>query len=271
MDHKRWNHFESERLREALQSVVPLTDEQRAAEREKMVKDIQAIYEQVTQAADEKQRRERMGFAVFLKSQVRFIGWRIWCMQAVGIILLHCMWRTISRQVIGDVLNIGFFLCCLSVLILLSAVPMLYRSVRYAMFETELVTRFSAVRLLIARLLAIGIGNVIILGIVLFSMAVNASIPAARALLYLLLPYLTASSGFLYLLKRIPADKLQVYSTFWGCFLVGIFIVLRRFCPAFFMQTFSVFWAAVCLVLLFFCIRQFYDLMYDSAAYAEID
>lgn len=270
MDHRRRNHFESERLREALRSVVPLTKEQQAAEHGKMAKNIQTVYEQVTQAADEKRRRERIGFAAFLKSQVRFIGWRIWFMQAAGIILLHCMWRTISGQMIRDVLNIGFFLCCLSVLILLSAVPMLYRSVRYAMFETELVTRFSAVRLLIARLLAIGIGNFIILGIILLSMVINVSIPAARALLYLLLPYLTASSGFLYLLKRIPADKLQIYSTFWGCFLVSIFIVLRRFCPAFFMQTFSVFWAAVCLVLLLFCIRQFYDLMYDSA-YTEMN
>lgn len=161
--------------------------------------------------------------------------------------------------------NIAFYLCCLSVLVLLSTVPMVYRSVRYAMFETELVTRFSAVRLLVARLFAIGLGHFAMLGIILVFAAMRASMPAARALLYLLMPYLAASGGFLYLLKRVPVQQFQLYSVVWGCFLIGVFVLLRRYVPVFFMQTFSVFWILVCVLLLLFCVRQFCDLVYDSA------
>ncbi|MCM1040182.1 MAG: hypothetical protein NC434_12750 [Ruminococcus sp.] len=218
------------------------------------------------QAMMEKLTRKRIGFANLLGRQVRFVGWRIWFMQGLGMLLLYSVCKTILQGTLGGyVQNIAFFLSCVSVLILLSAVPMVYRSIRYMMYETELATRFSGVRLLAVRLLAVGAGNLAMLGVILFFTSSRASISAARALLYLLMPYLTASGGFLYLLKRVPADKMQIYSISWGCFLVCVFTVLRRFWPMFFQQTFSGFWGAICLGLLLFCIRQFHGLMYDSA------
>ena len=276
MDNRRGEKLSVERLRRALRSVERLSGGQLAAERVGEVGQVSGLWEgqdriqeicvQAARLVDDKGERERIGFAAFLGRQVRFVGGRIWFMQGIGIIVLLCMCKAIFREMFEKyVQNIAFFLCCLSVLVMFSAVPMVYRSVRYAMYETELVTRFSAVRLLLARLFAIGLGNFAMLGVILVFAAMRASMPAARALLYLLMPYLAASGGLLYLLKRVPVRQFQVCSVVWGCFLIGIFVVLRRLVPVFFMQTFSGAWVAVCLLLLLFCVRQFYDLVYDSA------
>ena len=276
MDNRREGKLSVERLRRALRSIERLSGGQLAAERVGEVgqvseqgKSQDRIWEICKKAwleVKKKQSRERIGFAAFLGRQMRFVGWRIWFMQGIGIIVLLCMCKAVFREMfVQYVQNIAFFLCCLSVLVLLSTVPMVYRSVRYEMYETELATRFSAVRLLVARLIAIGLGNFVMLGVILVFAAMRASMPASRALLYLLMPYLAASGGLLYLLKRVPVRQFQVCSVVWGCILIGVFVVLRRLLPVFFMQTFSGAWVAVCLLLLLFCVRQFYDLVYDSA------
>lgn len=252
MSRKRKNEMLEEQLRTALGQAGQEVKRERLCVR-------------AEQAAAEKQKRRRIGFASFLGRQVRFIGWRIWFMQGIGTIVLYSMCQIFFQgMLVKYIQNIAFFLCCLAVLVLISTVPIVYRSIRYAMYETELATRFSAVRLLAARLLAIGLGNFAVLGVILLLAAMKASIPAAQAFLYLLLPYLAASGGFLYLLKRVPAESSQLCSIAWGCFLVCVFTALRRFFPVFFMQTFSGYWAVVCLLLLLFCIRQFYGLIYDS-------
>lgn len=220
---------------------------------------------QAVSVIDEKRKRRRIGFMSFLGRQVRFIGWRIWLMQGIGMILLCGMGNVMFRELLASYIhNIPYFLCFISILVLFSTVPLVYRSFRYAMYETELATRFSAVRLLAARLLAIALGNFVILGVILLLAASQVSIPASQAVLYLLLPYLAASGGFLYLLRRIPAERSQICSVCWGCLLACLFTLLKRFCPFFFRQTFSPGWAVVCLALLFFCIGQFRNLIYDS-------
>lgn len=231
---------------------------------------IKQICRNVKPLLDKKQERGRIKFSAFLKRQLRFMGWHIRLVQSAALLLLCVLFQSVLEGLWkGSIQSMAFFLCCLSVLVLLSAVPMVHRSFQYKMHEIEMSTRFSAVKLLLAKLLVIGIENVVLLSMILLLTLRNTSLQMGSALLYLLLPYFMAGSGFLYLLGHTPADKLEGYSAGMGCLLFGGFTLLNRFHADFFRQTFSVGWAVVCLLLLLFCIRQLRYLMRCSA-YAEI-
>lgn len=222
----------------------------------------------------ERRARRRIGFGAFLRRQVRFIYCKIWLMQAC-LLLLLCTALEIPVQIFamsdtGFMARcIAYFLCCLSVLVLFSAVPFIYRSIRYTMHELELTTRFSSMRLLAARLLAIGIGNVALLLGVLFFTVIRTSLRIDNVLLYILLPYLAAACGLLYLLGHFPAEKLRIGTAGFACILFLAFLLLKHFWPAFFAQSFSFGWGTVCFILLLLCAKQAHDLM-GRPAYAQM-
>ena len=84
--------------------------------------------------AHKRQRRARISFAGFLGAQIRFIGFRIWGAQ--GIFLLAA--SLILSGMYGGVINPYYLtklLFCLSVLVFMTALPFLYRSVRWQMQE----------------------------------------------------------------------------------------------------------------------------------------
>lgn len=219
-------------------------------------------------------RRERINFSAFLRWQIRFICGKIWLMQAGLLVLLCTLLEIPFREFPIEEVRVAsrylaFFLCCLSAAVLFSAVPFLYRSSRYVMYELELTTRFSSVKLLFARLFAIGIGNLLLLAALLGFTLMRTALGAESVLLYLLLPYLAAGGGLLYLLGHFPAEKLQMGSVGLGCILFTVLILLRRFWPAFFVQRFSFGWGMVCLALFVFCIVQVRYLMCRSM-YAKV-
>lgn len=217
-----------------------------------------------------KRRRQRIDFMSFLKRQVRFIGWKIWLGQGVLLLLLYGVFAfTTEGPLLHSVRYTAYFLCCLSMLLMLSAAPMFYRCIRYTMYEIELASRFSIVKLLFARILIIGIGDVVLLTGLLWLTAIKTQMRAESALLYILLSYLTAGAGFLYLLGHVPVKKLQMGSIGLGCALFSLFFLLKQYCPVFFVQTFSVGWVAVCLMLFLICIWQLRYLLHDSA-YAQV-
>lgn len=219
---------------------------------------------------EEKRRRKRIGFGSFMKRQVSFVGWKIWFMQGVLFFLLYGIFTIpFSGYFRMNVSYMAFFLCCLTVLLMMSAAPILYRSVRYTMYEVELVCRFSMISLLFARICIIGIGNLAMLGGVLGVTVVRSALRMESALLYILLSFLAAGGGFLYLLGHWPAEKFLNGSIGFGSALIGLLFLLRRIYPAFFTQTFTAGWAAVCLVLFAFCIGQMhYFLCRSSYVYA---
>lgn len=219
---------------------------------------------------EEKHKRRRINYPAFLKRQLRFIGWPIWLMQGSAMILLCiAFYGPLNFYLEDTVHGIAFLLCCLSVLVLLSSVPIIHRSARYKMREIELSTRFSSVKLLLAKLLLIGIGNIALLSAIFLLTIINTSLQAESVLLYLLLPYLAACCGFLFLLGHIPADKFEVYSVGLCCLLLAGFTILNRFYSDFFRQTFSAGWLLVCLLLILFIIKQLRYIMYRSS-YAQI-
>lgn len=231
---------------------------------------IKQISRRVEPLLEEKRKRRRINYSEFLKRQLRFIGWPIWLMQGTALIMLCIVFNgPLNFYLENSAKGIAFLLCCLSVLVLLSSVPMIHRSIRYKMHEIELSTRFSSVKLLLAKLLIIGVGNIVMLSAIFLLTIANTSLQTESVLLYLLLPYLAACGGFLYLLGHIPADKFEVYSVGLCCLMLTVFTMLSRFHSNFFRQTFSAGWLFVCLLLMLFSISQLRYLMYRST-YAQI-
>ncbi|MBE6022862.1 MAG: hypothetical protein E7231_06465 [Cellulosilyticum sp.] len=231
---------------------------------------IQQTYVKAKQVLEERKQRQRIRFGAFLKLQIRFIGWKVWFIQGVILALICSVFVTTEQTLfMQNTRHITFFLCCLSILILLTAVPFIHKSVQYGMHEVELTTRFSSIRLLIAKLIIIGIGDFVILNTILLLIAFKTPLHIGSSVLYLLLPHLIAAYGLLYLLGHMPIERFWIGSIVLSYFLLIVLVLLNRLYPRFYLQTFSVGWAILCLGLLFLCVIQLRHIMTRSA-YVEI-
>ena len=153
----------------------------------------------VKEEACQKKKRERISFSRFLIMQTKYIGWKIWSIQGIFLLfisyLLTCFYDyRESPQFVAKLLF------CFSILLFMTALPFIYRSVHYQMQEIEAATRFSSVKLLMAKLIIIGIGDVFMMSGIFFTTIVKTSLQADCIILYLCFPFLLVSSGCLFML-----------------------------------------------------------------------
>lgn len=157
-----------------------------------------------------------IGFVSFCFQQIGFFGWQIWLMQ---MLLLLCLSIGIRLSYITAQFPLSvsapFVLRASAIAIALTALPTLYRSAKYRMFEVEISTRAGYSRLLLSRLALIGFGDLLALAGLLAFSALYTDMGLINALFCLLLPFLTVLAAFLLLLPRIPIRILP-------CALLGI-------------------------------------------------
>lgn len=201
--------------------------------------------------------RERIGFGGFLLRQVRFSGLKIWLLQGVLLCLLRMVLsftygslRAVNRE------KIPLLLCYISVLIVMTAVPFLWRSLRYRMFETEIATRMSIGRLTGAWLLLAGLGDAVVLSFVFWYTVRSTAISRSGAVLYLLVPFLLAAAGLCYLLGHVKPERFCAGCAGMCVALLLLFLAAGEYCPIVFQQNFSLGWGGICLCLLAFGARQ---------------
>ena len=159
--------------------------------------------------------------------------------------------------------------CCFSLLVSMTALPFIHRSIYHKMHEVEASSLFSSMRLLLAKLILLGIGDVLILSMILLVTAIRTSIFTDSLLLYLLFPFLLASSGAVFLLRHLSAEHYIGGSLVFYGFLLILFLMSDGLWPVLYQQTFSAGWIAVCAGLAAFCIWQFSSLARQSS-YAEL-
>ena len=159
--------------------------------------------------------RPRITFSKFLAAQIKFVGWKIWLAQAIVVLCLSFLLVYLGDYILNNPRNGALLLCSISILVLMSAFPFIQRSVRYKMYEIETATRFSATKQLLAKLLIIGIGDISMLCSIVCVAIINTPLETKSILLYLLLPFLIASSGLLYLIGHTPIEKIffGIYNT----------------------------------------------------------
>ena len=209
--------------------------------------------------------RPRITFSKFLAAQIKFVGWKIWLAQAIVVLCLSFLLVYLGDYILNNPRNGALLLCSISILVLMSAFPFIQRSVRYKMYEIETATRFSATKQLLAKLLIIGIGDISMLSSILCVAIINTPLETKSILLYLLLPFLIASSGLLYLIGHTPIEKISQNSVVICMVLFLAFTILGKTYPIVFQQTFSFKWAAICVILILFCIYQIRYILYRSS------
>lgn len=215
-------------------------------------------------------RRQRLSFPQFLSMQIRFIGLKVWAVQST-LLLAVCglLSHLFGQEYWKDPHFVAGLLVCLSLFTFMTAPPFLYRSVRYRMQEVEAAARFSSVRLLMARLIIIGTGDAALLSSIVLTAAVKTALPPSRAVVSIILPFLLACSGCLYLLGHVcPRQFLAGSMGLCGFLLVGLSLAQRYF-HFFSVLPLSPGWVGVCALLIAFCCHQFHHLL-RHCAYAEM-
>lgn len=212
------------------------------------------------------QRRKRISFARFLAAQIRFIGWKLWVMQGLLLAAVHALLFPLYRE--AHPRYIVSLLFCLSILALMTALPFLYRSVRYQMQEVESAARFSLGKLLTAKLAMIGIGDFFLLGAI-FAIALRkTSLPAESIFISLCFPFLLSCAGCLFLLGHLRARNFFIGSIGLCSLLLLLAVLLMRRYETTLQYAHSGRGIAACLLLLLACICEYRHIIYRSA-YAE--
>lgn len=205
-----------------------------------------------------RKKRERIGFGEFLLLQIRFTGWKIWILQAV---LFGAAGIFLSR-VYGDIYQINkdkipFLLCCCAVMIAMTAIPFLQRSLRCRMYETEAASRMSAGKLLASWIVLAGVGDMAGLLMLLVLTVRKTPLEYGSAVLYLAVPFLAAAAVLFYLLVHLKLRYFSLSSVCVCAALLLVFGICSEYYPVFFRQTFTAGWGLVCLCLLAFMVRQY--------------
>lgn len=152
------------------------------------------------QEIGKKTKQRRLSFGQFLKTQIRFIGWKIWMMQMIILGLIYfCMLDFFGKYHTEHPENLLKLLMVLSIIVLMTAIPFLYRSTRYRMQEIEAVTYVSSVRLMLTRLLIIALGDGVILGCIYIMAISNSIIPKQVIFLCLSIPFFATCNGCLFM------------------------------------------------------------------------
>lgn len=217
--------------------------------------------------AQQIQLRKRISFARFFVAQVRFIGWKIWTLQGLFLIVFHALLFRLYRE--NEPRYLVSLLFCLSVFVLMTALPFLYRSVRYRMQEVESAARFSLVKLLSAKLAMIGIGDLLVFSGIFAVTLRRTSLPAESIFISLCFPFLLACSGCLFLLGHLDPKSFFIGSIGLCSFLILLAVLFLRHYESVLNDSLSGKWLVACMLLLFICILECRHVICRSS-YAEM-
>lgn len=207
--------------------------------------------------------RERIRYPAFLLRQVRFVGAAVWMLQ--GFLLLCAFWLFRFAD-LGTVSNFAprhlpVLLGCFAVFIAMTSIPFIGRSIQYMMLEIEMATRISIPKLLLTRIFIICIGNVLLLTVSFLLVRTKAEFGTASVVLYLLLPYLIACCGCLFIQVYAHRGYQGFMSTAFCFSLIGVLFVLYKTAPVVYEQASIGIWGALCVLCGVIFLIGIYNLM----------
>ncbi|MDE6603239.1 MAG: hypothetical protein K2K90_14020 [Lachnospiraceae bacterium] len=251
-------NYAGQKLKQSLHQIPSVTDDSH----------LQATILLARREACRKQNRKRISFTCFLRKQLPWIGWKLWSMQGIFLLSAYGLLAS-SSDYLRSPLRLAKLLFCLSVAVFMTALPLLYRPVRYQMHEIEATARFSSVKLLLAKLIAIGIGDVSLLTGIFFTALAKTSLSADGAVIYLSVPFLLTCSGCLFMLGHFPPRRFLVGSTLF----CSVLILAASFLPGqytlLFHPSFSAVQIPLCALLSAFCAYQLRYII-KTSSYEEL-
>lgn len=214
-------------------------------------------------------KRKRIPFRRFLVKQVHYIGWTFWTVQGLLLSFDRMAAELYGEKFWDSTVSVARLLFCVSTLVVMMALPLLYRSRKYRMQEIESASYFSSARLLLAKLAVIGIGDVLMLAGLFLTTMVRTSMQAGNLTFYLLLPFLTMSAAYLYMMGHCSGNGFFIGSLTLGTAMLLLAVVLPGRWISLFQQSMTVGWIIFCMGLLAFSAEQLRYLLRRSP-YAEL-
>ncbi len=155
-----------------------------------------------------RKKRDRIGFLEFFIRQIKYLSVPIWCLQGILLFfLLSTLGYLYGALAMTSEKQLAVLLCSCVILILLTTIPVIERSIRYQMNMVEAATKFSIKSILAAKLLTIGLGDgAMIVAVMLFTVK-QTSLSILQAITYLMVPFLLLSSVALYLIGHVAVEK----------------------------------------------------------------
>ena len=211
--------------------------------------------------------RKRLSFWQFLRTQVRFIGWKIWMMQLMVLgIVYACMTGFFEKYYTEHPEDLPRLLMVLAIIVLMTAIPFLYRSIRYRMQEIESVTYVSSVRLMMSRLFIIAVGDSVILASMYVTAISNSIIPKMLLFLCLSIPFFVASNGCLYMVGHLKPEHFLHGSIGLCMAMIGLFLYKGAWLELLFQN--GIYGLLLCILLMMLCIYQIWNM--QESSYTEL-
>lgn len=179
----------------------------------------------------------------FLISQIGYIRKWVWCISLMILITILVGFLFLPDTVI-------WFIFGLTPILAITIVSESGRSEFYKMAELEMATRFSLRSVAFARLIILGLMNLMILGVfIVIGLWNNTSIPLATVL-YIVTPFLLTAYSGLYIVRRFRGQE-AMYACVGISVGISVFLFLsRNIIPFIYQEKCLVIWMITALVLL---------------------
>jgi hypothetical protein len=166
----------------------------------------------------------RTGFPEFFFTQLRFISNRIWLLQLLIVLLtslaVHQVLATAPSY--SNKLSVMALAASAAPLIALVSIQLVIRTFSANMMEIELSTRYSLEKLMMVRLMLIGLVDTFCLVLLAVFFSVQFERELGIMLVYLFTPFLLTCVGFLFILTHSRAANGGMYCLTFGGFMLAL-------------------------------------------------
>ena len=189
----------------------------------------------------------KMDMPHMIATQIRYISKWIWAASALFCILVFAITRYVEITYVSIIFALVPFLVMLSV-------TESTRSYRYGMEELELSARVSLKSVVLARMIILGIGNLLVLIVA----AVFMGNRMYANIVYMMVPYFMTAAGGLYLVRKIKGTE----GTAACCLLAVVVSCMETFLSwkysILYTQQYIAVWLVACVTGLLFMMRESY-------------
>ena len=204
--------------------------EKNCAQSVRTEKNVQRAEENVIQMAKlqlQKTYRNKNSFKDLLLCQIKFCGWKMWAFELLTAVAAGMLLRwTMTDKYFLTTRKLLFFAVCFVVFVPMMLLPFLYRSIRYQMFEVESTSVFSIKTVLFSKFLLFFGGEIGLISAVIVCLRFATMITFVEILEMILIPFLLANDGFLFLLEKMKSEKLCQSFLYYGIVLFAVIIAL---------------------------------------------
>lgn len=206
------------RLADALCKGMPEIDE---VHLEKTICLAQCVYR-------ERKCRQRIGFWRMLLRQVKFMGMRVWGIQAILLLFILGIFHTFMGSTQFMVRHISYILCAVTVIMLWVMMPVIARSLKYKMYEIENASLFSGSRLLLAQMMIIAGGVIAMFSVLLWFAKARYSFGMNEVVCSIILPSFVSGNLYLYLLRHVRPQRFLRACNLTGIILLAVIGIMDR-------------------------------------------